>query len=510
MAIQLQIGLDAISSYKRLSYTPWHALAEFVDNSTQSYFDHKEDLDRAFEREGAGLRVSIVYGKENDGFLRIFDNAMGMSYEELERALHVAMPPKDTTGRSKYGMGLKTASCWIGNWWTVRTKKLGESIEHTVTIDVNKIAGGIPDLSYSTKKSDNPDDHFTLIEISQHNRKFQGRTLWKISQFLRSMYRKDFRNGVLKLEWQNEALTWEDLDEKLLVDREGKSYKKSFQFTVGGKLVKGWVGVLDRGSRAEAGFSIIQSDRVIRGWPDSWRPSSLYGQLQGSNDLVNQRLVGEIHLDGFDVSHTKDDILWLGDQEEEVERQLKEHCTDYRRFTLERRAKEDQDQRGPKSIEIEAAVDELVRELQSPEMVDHVQIEDVPPEPVVNESIEKIIDSVTSERSPTISANIGDLEIAVYVDSDLSLNDPYVLSESAEQERVKVVVNTRHPHWLQLKGSEGVLNYLRHCAYDAVAEWQAQSKASRLDPNTIKLLKDRLLRVPFEMEEHADATAASE
>ena len=70
--------------------------------------------------------------------------------------------------------------------------------------------------------------------------------------------------------------------------------------------MQGWVGILAKGSRAAAGFSILQADRVVRGWPDAWRPSSLYGQLQGSNDLVNQRLVGEIHLDGFDVSHTKE------------------------------------------------------------------------------------------------------------------------------------------------------------------------------------------------------------
>ena len=34
MAIQLIIGPDAITSYRRLAYSPWHAIAEFVDNST--------------------------------------------------------------------------------------------------------------------------------------------------------------------------------------------------------------------------------------------------------------------------------------------------------------------------------------------------------------------------------------------------------------------------------------------------------------------------------------------
>lgn len=45
MSIPFQIGFDAITSYKRLAYTPWHAIAEFVDNSTQSYFNNREQLD---------------------------------------------------------------------------------------------------------------------------------------------------------------------------------------------------------------------------------------------------------------------------------------------------------------------------------------------------------------------------------------------------------------------------------------------------------------------------------
>lgn len=133
MSLEMKIGLDAINSYKRLAYTPWHALAEFVDNSTQSYFDNKETLDVVFAKGGEILEVSISYEKDA-GQLRISDNSIGMSLADLERALHVALPPKNTNGRSKYGMGLKTAACWLGNVWTIKTKKLGDTVEHNVTM----------------------------------------------------------------------------------------------------------------------------------------------------------------------------------------------------------------------------------------------------------------------------------------------------------------------------------------------------------------------------------------
>ena len=60
-------------------------------------------------------------------------------------------------------------------------------------------------------------------------------------------------------------------------------------------------------------------------------------------------------------------------------------------------------------------------------------------------------------------------------------------------------------HWAQLSGTESVRDYVRQCVYDSVAEWQARAKASTIDGDTVKLLKDHLLRVPLQMESHADA-----
>jgi hypothetical protein len=361
-----------------LSYTPWHAVAEFVDNSTQSYLDHKEELDAAFEESGTKLEVSIVYDRESGGFLRVADNAMGMSRDELERALHVGALPPNTTGRCKFGMGMKTAACWMGNEWTIRTKKLGESVEHSVTVDVEKVADGQNVLPYRPAEGKDPNDHYTIIEISKHNQKFHGRTLGKIRQFLASMYRQDLRAGFLHLEWQGEALQWQDSDVQFMQAKDGSRYKKTFEFHVDGKSVHGWVGILDHGSRAKAGFSILYANRVIKGWPDSWRPESVYGQLLGSNDLVNQRVVGEIHLDEFVVSHTKDDILWLGSEEDEVQNKIRNVCADYI-AVAKRPRKGSEDERGPTDVEIQTAIEEMQQELTSDELADLISLETIPP-----------------------------------------------------------------------------------------------------------------------------------
>lgn len=92
MTIKLVIGPNAITSYRRLAYTPWHALAEFVDNSTQSYINNQTALDQQMQTEDEKvLSVSIAYDGNND-YLRVVDNAMGMSLQELDDALHVGNP----------------------------------------------------------------------------------------------------------------------------------------------------------------------------------------------------------------------------------------------------------------------------------------------------------------------------------------------------------------------------------------------------------------------------------
>lgn len=509
--VQLQLGPEQIRSYRRLAYTPWHALAEFVDNSTQSYFDHKEELDRVFRERGEALEVSIVVSRD-DGLIRVSDNAMGMSLDELQRGLRVGVPPENTSGRSRYGMGMKTAACWFGEEWSVRTKRLGDDTEHEVTVDVELVARGELELPYRSRGGRDPNEHYTILEIRRLNRTPVGRTLGKIKDYLRSMYRVDIRSETLLLVWQGERLHWEP-DEAFVRAADGTYYRRDFSFDVDGKSVRGWVGVLERGSRAKAGFSILHSNRVVRGWPDSWRPTSIFGQEQGTNDLVNQRLTGEVHLDDFDVSHTKDDILWLGEEEERVERKLKDECAEYREFATRRR-KGDRTSPPLGDLEVEIAVRELESELTSSEMVDAIAVEVIPPPDVVASAFAAVKEAVDTS-DPTFRASIatqaGPLEILGFLSHEPSPNDPYVVSESTTPERVLVIINMQHPHIKEITGgSESLLVYLRHCVYDAIAEWQARNRASTIDPDTIKILKDKLLRLQMEIQMHNPALGEPE
>lgn len=504
MGINIEIGTDSITSYKRLAYTPWHAIAELVDNSTQSYFDNRDVLDVANKKYPRPLVVKVDYDIDNE-ILRVEDNAMGMSYSELKRALKVAKPPVNTSGRSKYGMGLKTAASWIGNLWMVKTKKLGETIEHSITVDVENIVAGNNDLHHKKRTGIPKNKHYTIIEIRKHNRKFKGQTLGKIERYLSSMYREDFRNKVMSLYWRDKELFWKELDDKLLKDHDGNPYSQEFNFVIEEdgiiRTARGWVGVLEEGSRSNAGFSILHSGRVVRGWPDSWRPETLYGQQQGSNDLVNQRLVGEIHLDDFDVSHTKDDILWLGEQEDLVQNKLLEAANHYKEVAKTYR-KTRNDKRGPSDMDTRAAINSLKSELESNEIKNILLTNPMLTKNLVESVVKSVKAYVLATYKETIVVEIiKGLTVRVYVESAMSTTEPYLTVDSAKAKEVIIIVNAAHPHWLQLDNALSVLNYLRHCIYDGVAEWQAKKYVDKkVDPDTIKILKDRLLRLPLDIE----------
>ncbi|MCK9424730.1 MAG: ATP-binding protein [Ignavibacteriaceae bacterium] len=498
--MKFELGPEIINAYKRLSYTPWYALAEFVDNSTQSFISDRKKLEVVFKAENKTLEVKI---KVEPNRIIIEDNAMGMSEKELGEAIILGKPTEHSIGRSKYGLGLKTSACWFGNNWSVRTKKLGESFEHFIEIDVNKIASDERDIkNISHKKGKN--EHYTIIEIWNLNRKIPGKTAGKIKDYLRSFYRFDFTDINLKLFYQDDPLIWDQaaIDKRLSKDRFGKCKKREFKFNIGKKKVSGWAGVLVVGSRRDAGFSLVIENRVIRGWPNGYRPETLFGSQEGgSNDLVNQRLTGEIVLEGFDISHTKDEVLFSDEELEIFNNKLSELLGDIRQEALTFR-KKDVDLPNPNMDNDSAeALNEFEEEINSPEIKDIVEHFETPELEVIEKINRIIIKKVTSTtKEPDLNAKINNVEIKIFIPDDLSPNDPYVIVETtAKKEQIIVLINKNHPHWEELKNANSILNFFRHCTYDAVAEWKCYFKYGKIQPDTVKLLKDNLLRVPLEI-----------
>jgi len=489
--ISVVIGPETVRSYKRLSYELWWALAEFVDNSTQSYFSNRTELDKSNFEKNERLEVLIAYDRQNN-FLRISDNAMGMSLEDLQNALVIGSPPVDSSGRHEFGLGMKTAACWLGDRWRVRTSKLGSKFEHQIEFDVERVANGDTDVRLQSLEA-SPDKHYTVIEIENLHQKIAGRQLGRLKENLRSIYRFDTRSGDLILKWGDEELLYED-GISLLRGRDGVEYKKDFEFDVNGKRVYGWGGILESGGRPKAGFAIARRGRLVVGQPDAWRPQSIFGQLTGSNDLVNQRIVGEIHLDDFLISHTKNQILWQGEELEIVEAELKEKFADFKHTAQNRRVK---GEGGPSQHLQEVAISQIKEIVSSPDFADLVNIREVPAPELVEASFKPMRDSIASSTPDDVFV-IGNLTVNLFIDSERSPNDPYFFGDYSNDNQISVCINSEHRFWKDwITSADQILIYVINCIFDAIAEWKCMQKNGSIEPDTVKLIKDGLMRESF-------------
>jgi hypothetical protein len=319
--IRPQVAMYA--AFARLNYRPWFALAEFVDNALQSAIDNASRL-RAADGAEYRLRVEI---RASEDEIEIRDNAAGIHEKDYERAFRPASPPPKTSGLSEFGLGMKAAASWFAKHWTVRTSALGEPLERQLTFDIPSIVATNCEHLEPTEQPAAIDAHFTTLTLSSLNVRPKGRTLGKIRDHLESIYRVFLREGVLELRLNDEPIVY--TEPRFLVaphharpDDEATTWRKDILLDLGeGHRVTGWAGILARASVANAGFAIFRRRRLIQGSAgEAYRPERIFG---ASNKFIYQRLVGELEVEGFSVSHTKDGVQW-DDWEDDIITWLKD------------------------------------------------------------------------------------------------------------------------------------------------------------------------------------------
>lgn len=489
-----EIGPSSIDAYSRLNYTMWYALAEFIDNSTQSRKNYREIVDDLLAHEGQPLTVSIDYTRlAKNREITISDNSIGMNREDLVAALRVAHPTKDSKGRSKYGMGLKTAACWMGDRWKVVTCEFGSGEEWTASVDVPAIAREGKKIQLSMK-SVSRDLHYTHVVVSDLHRNMPKKTEDTIRSYLGSMYRFDIEAGQLKLLLNGEEILGPDKYE-FDTDPEGNVMRRELPaLAIGGKSVTGWVAVLKKGGRKYGGFSLFQEQRQIQGFPNAWKPREIYGGVddEGANNLVSQRLMGLINLDGFKVSHTKDTILFEGDEEEELEAFLKSFTSDFREYAVRRRGKDGQPWNREKVRDL---IQSMKQEFISNDMQDAVTHSVLPPLNTIILNNQAQLAALSSEDSVVEFRINNDITVKVWVTEKSEYEPHLTIVAGAQLGTVHVIINRLHPYFGSLESTDRIDEAIRQYIYDAIAEYRVTLLAGTVHPDSVRRLKNDLLRV---------------
>lgn len=312
-AVPIRPGVSVLSILRHLNYKTWFALAEFVDNAVQSYLANRAQLESL---HGPGFRLCVRIDVEPTAPTRltIRDNAAGIARADFPRAFRPAAIPPDRSGLSEFGMGMKSAACWFSPRWSVRTKALGETVERTIRFDVASIVRDqLEELAINELPAQDA-SHFTEIMLEEPYHLPIGRTVAKIKDHLTDIYRVYLRDGLLQLRFNDEPLEY--VAPRLLVapfarDLAGpaREWRRDISFDLGGGLsAHGFAGLMDPMNTARSGFALFRRRRLIEGSGDEgYRPPLIFGQ---AGSFRWRRLFGELHLEGFEVSHTKDGFRW--------------------------------------------------------------------------------------------------------------------------------------------------------------------------------------------------------
>jgi len=497
--IQPQAGV--IGVFSRLNYKPWYAIAEFVDNSTQSFYNNE----KALKKVGIGsVTVKVEYDFENN-VLTITDDAYGMEIEDFVRAVKVDSPPESRDGRNEFGMGLKTAASWFGNKWSVESTEYGSTNKYYTEVDIQELReknlNSIDIISVDCPS----EEHYTIVTIKDITKKIDGsRTKGKIIQLLESMYRRDLNSGKVNI-WFND--TQLHFDEYLCLKFRDKIWRKDldFSFEFDGQVhhVKGFVGILANGGFGRAGFALFRRGRVVVGGEEqNYKPERIFGQAQSP---ISHKLFGEFDLNDFPVNQAKDGFVWDDGLEiafvESLREQIKEYI-DISRLTNKERAKEEEfSDEASKSVhdKVQSFADALsnsnAKETITEEADSESEIEEENNDikqykeylKSTNSEDEKI---VGSERTYPIQINEA-IKKDFVVEWSIGNNSYWInYEESEDGKTINIVININHPFFKPYTNNEDFKIILEKfvIAY-VVAEQQSKltsDKNGYIKSNTIK------------------------
>ncbi|HYG64956.1 MAG TPA: ATP-binding protein [Thermoanaerobaculia bacterium] len=497
VAIRPEVAMYA--AFARLNYKPWYALAEFVDNSLQSALANMEALQRV---SGGTYRLSVQIDVSED-YIEIRDTAAGIHQRDYARAFRPASPPPDRSGLSEFGLGMKAASSWFARKWSVRTTALGEAVERTITFDIPEIVTrGREELEPIERKAELT-DHYTTLLLSDLNVRPKHRTIWKIKEHLRSIYRLFLRDGLIELRVNDDDLKYENpailcTPYHAAPTSSPVTWRKEINLDLGdGHRVSGWAAILARASVANAGFSIFRRRRLIQGsHGEGYRPEEIFGK---PNKFIYQRLVGEFEVDGFSVSHTKDGIQW-DEWEEDILAWLKSVLDAQPLPLLDQAANYRARATTDRDVVAEAALDTTqVIAQHLPPIVD-AQIHADPDESPLASDLDAV--SEPSSRSVQVELALEHAQrrwiVTLEVISELTRESWYDIAESqpgADTWRIHIRVNLAHPfmvRFISLDGDE-IVPFLRLAAGLAIAEVTAREVGVR-QAGTLRRNLNQILR----------------
>ena len=115
-----------------------------------------------------------------------------------------------------------------------------------------------------------------------------------------------------------------------------------------------------------------------------------------------------------------------------------------------------------------------------------------------------------NERIATIEVT-PELRVIVSLQERSEYEPHLTITAGAEAGTIHVIINGLHPYYSSLESSDAVDECIRQYIYDAIAEYKVSKLTARVVPESVRRLKNDLLRVRVvQVESAAEAIQAGE
>ena len=328
-----QLGVDLSPDYEifkilqEQNYEIEIALAEFIDNSIQSFIE-------CGDRLKVESKIIDIYFNNDGKDIVIQDNAGGISRDRFKEAMRpgrgqASVHPNDSL--SKYGIGLKTAAMWLTNTWNLETKHFQETGRVFLNVALDKMLDPNNDLGLISRHSPDEDDtptNYTIITIENCIKT----THLKIKDceeiilpYILETFQRFIAKGItislyfngdpVKSSQKKLFLGEAKLPPPLVEYKFGKdgtpadkklgkiTWEEEVSFEDGKKKAKGKIRIMKKGSYYQPGIRLFRNDRVIQG--TSAHRNIAEDIFKTKNKYASQRIYGELDLEGFTVNYQK-------------------------------------------------------------------------------------------------------------------------------------------------------------------------------------------------------------
>jgi hypothetical protein len=320
--VSIRFRQSAYRLLKNSKFNPAYVFAELIDNSLQSYLDNEAELKKINKEYSLNITISKVEGK-----IIIADNAAGISDSKIGTALEPGNLPENRDGLNEFGIGLKNASVWLSNFYSLKTSAIGEDYSKSIDFDYKKvIEDDIEEIDEKIEAED-INKSYTIITLSKLRTDENKYNYDEIGKQIASIYRGLLISKEVRINFMGVQLSYKQPKvlksayypdllkfKKGLLKEKPKTFEWIYNFditmpnTFPEKRMFGFVAILDKIQKHANGVSYCRRRRVIEGAGDEKiYPPAICSKEASSHQ--RKRMFGEFNFEGFEVSFDKGKLL---------------------------------------------------------------------------------------------------------------------------------------------------------------------------------------------------------